>query len=422
MNSNAFVADLNLRYFNNKLSSDFQNKLCHLPVDRPDVLAFVERMFGYTQASGLPAQDLSLLHADIMGSLLARILPGAWGGRVPPITVQGRHAAIDRYVLNNGWLTSTGNRLLDIGCGFPPFTTIETADSLKSWEVTGADPSLPAYLVYDADGNYASFDRNKEIVYFQPAVPSVENWNNLLQDAPATRALFTKSLELLLKKPAGSGLPRVEQNPIKQYETERLRFLQGGIGEVDIPPQDVIRCFNVMYYFDAAFQQKALQWFATSTTEGGILLMGGDWAVSTECYYHVYKKENNQLVKKEFAFSIDCLTPIGIASWFSNHDDEPQKAELMNYLSILRRDQSFIAAYYACNDAERARYNICPRNTSGYYTDVDATAAPAQLWTNVGKIMGALEKAGLNEQAAAVLKRAGYNASVNEVNHISIHY
>jgi len=168
INTSEFVKDLNHKYFNGELSSEFQDKLQQLPIDRPDVFAFIERMFGFITQSGIPAKDLSLLHAEILGTLLARILPGAWEGRVPPITVQGRHAVIDHYIKSNAWLSSGGKSMLDIGCGFPPFTTTEAATYLSDWTFTGADPSLPAYLIYDKEGNYATLNEDKSTVYFQP--------------------------------------------------------------------------------------------------------------------------------------------------------------------------------------------------------------------------------------------------------------
>jgi hypothetical protein len=100
MNTNQFVEDLNNRFFNGELSSEFKDKLLHLPIDRPDVFAFVERMFGFMNTAAIPAKDMSLVLGEIMGTLLARILPGAWEGRVPPITLPGRHAVVDQYIKN----------------------------------------------------------------------------------------------------------------------------------------------------------------------------------------------------------------------------------------------------------------------------------------------------------------------------------
>ncbi|MEJ2005879.1 MAG: hypothetical protein P8X57_13185, partial [Cyclobacteriaceae bacterium] len=177
MQTKDFVEELNQRYFKGKLSPIFKERLSLLPVDRPDVLAFVDRMFRYIVHAGIPPEDLSTMLGDILGTLLARILPGAWEGRIPPITIPGRHGIIDSYLKNNPWINNGTKSMLDIGCGFPPHTTLETYASFPNWHITGVDPSLPHYLLHDSDGNYATFDETKSTTYFQPAVPNVENWN-----------------------------------------------------------------------------------------------------------------------------------------------------------------------------------------------------------------------------------------------------
>ncbi len=415
-----FVNELNHKFFKGELPLLFLEKLALLPIDRPDVFAFVQRMFRNMNQAGMPATDMNLLQADILGTLLARILPGAWEGRVPPITVMGRHAEIDAYIKKNTWCSSGGKSMLDIGCGFPPYTTVETAAYLPDWHITGADPSLPYYLLYDAEGNYATFDEDSAIVYFQPAIPSIENWNKLLADTVATKNHFNNLLAELLAHPNDEGYPKLEHNPIANYETEKLSFIRGGIGSVDTSPKDVIRCFNVLYYFDDSFQEKALTWFAEKTTEGGIVLIGGDWSGSTESYYDVYKKTGDRLINKAFAFSIDCICPLGIVTWYTNHDDDRQKKELIKYISMLRHNKPFMAAFYAFHDAQRLQYNFCPRNAQGYYDNVDPNIQPQDLWLKASIMLKELNEAGLNQMAVNVLLENGLQATVNEVGHIEV--
>jgi hypothetical protein len=422
MNTNEFVEDLNSRFFNGELSPLFKEELQKLPIDRPDVFAFVERTFGFIQQAGLPATDMSVMLGEILGSLLARLLPGAWEGRVPPITVPGRHAEIDEYIKKNPWISAGSKNMLDIGCGFPPYTTLDTANYFPDWQIIGADPSLPMYLVHDAEGNYATLDNNKSTIYFQPSIPTIENWNGLLKDSGATKRRFEELLNTLLEttpKQEG-GLPKLEINPIMSYETDSLNFINGGIGQITIEPQNVIRCFNVLIYFDDDFFQKTLNWFAENLKEKGILIIGANWAVSTENYYNVFQKEGDILVNREFAFSLDNINPFSVVTWYANHDDDRQTAELIKYLGILRKDKTFMEEYYAISDAQRKKYKICPRDEQGYYGKVDPSIAPAEIWTLVRKMLDELNEAGMNEKAAEVLRRSGLKARVNEVGHIAI--
>jgi hypothetical protein len=422
MNTQHFVSDLNERFFNGDLSPAFQEKLQELPIDRPDVFAFVERIFRYMHEAGIPAKDMSLLLGEILGTLLARILPGAWEGRVPPITVPGRHISMDQYLKNNPWLGEGNKHMLDIGCGFPPHTTLDTVKAFPDWNITGADPSLPVYVVHDEHGSYATLDENKSTVYFQPAIPTVENWNELLNDAPATKARFEGLLEDLINQPTGApdSLPRLEKDPIKAFETDKLKFLYGGIGQVDVEPMDVIRCFNVLFYFDDSFYEKALDWFGKNLKEKGILITGGNWAVSTESYYNIYQKVGEKLENKEFAFGIDCVCPMGIAAWYANYDDDRQTAELMKYVRILRDDKSFMGEFYNFHDAQRLKHGLCPRDADGYYGAIDASIQPQDMWGLAGQVVTEMNNAGINQKAVDVLIRTGLNARVNEVGHVAI--
>lgn len=428
-----YVAQLNDRYFAGQLSPAFLEGLAHLPADRVDVRAFVERMFRLMRRGCFEASDLSQFQGEVVGSLLARILPGAWGGRIPPITVGGRHLKIDQYVSDNRWLANKESpKLLDVGCGFPPDTTMETAAHLPDWQICGVDPSLPAYLVYDVDGNYATFDEQQRAQYFQPAVPNVENWNALLSDAESTRSHFEALLQMLLDgesvdkqrslAPIEKDGARLLIDPVRQYERDNLSFAVGGIGDAHIEDMLVVRCFNVLIYFDDKFREQALDWFQEVLREGGLLLCGTNWALSTECRYCVYQKVDGRLIGREFAFSIDNVCPLVIAPWYTLHDGDRELGLLTDLLHTLRSDRQFKERLYARSDALRAEYGLCPRGADGFYGNVDPALSPGDLWDRVARIGERLDEEGLAEQSVTVLRDAGYNARRNEVGHIAIAY
>ena len=188
----------NDQFFDGQLPDRYLDVLAELPMDRADVLEFMERSFGLMQRGKFGANDLTEFQCVIYGSLLAPVLPAAWDGRVPSITVPERHARIDDYVLENRWRPNEPGLFLDIGCGFPPQTTLDSVKALDNWRIVAADPSLPACVVYDSDKNYATFDAHGEIVYFQPAIPNAENWNALLSDREATVRRFKDLRDRLL--------------------------------------------------------------------------------------------------------------------------------------------------------------------------------------------------------------------------------
>jgi hypothetical protein len=422
MQTGTYTDQLNQAYFGGRLSSAFLEGIAGLPVDRADVRCFVKRMFRLMKRGRFDETHLSQLQAEVLGTLLARILPGGWEGRIPPITLAGRHKTTDRYIVQNPWLdTKRSGTILDLGCGLPPDTTVELASSLPHWSVLGADPSLPVHVLYDNNENYASFDEHGSAYYFQPAVPTVENWNELLEDSGATRDRFERLLqESLTSANQATVGTRLIPNPVRDYEKRNLSFLRGGIGKLDIEPVDIIRCFNVLYYFDNDFRQQALCWFKENLRDGGLLLIGGDWALSTEARYYTYQKINDRLRAREFAFSIDNLCPLGIMTWYTNHDDDEEVGFLSELLGIIRSDRDFVSSFYRKSDALRAQYGICARGDDGFYGAVAPSISPLDLWSHAARIADELAMSPFASAAVDILNAAGYAARQNEVGHIAI--
>lgn len=429
MPNSDYVTELNDKYFAGQLSPAFLGKLADLSPD-PAVRAVVDRLFRMMRRGGYEASDLSPSQGAFLGSMVARVIPGAWGGRIPPITFADRHCKIDQYVTNNRWLPAKEQgRLLDLGCGFPPLTTVETADHLPGWQVWGVDPLIAAYLLYDGKGNYAIFDDQKHAQYFQPIVPSGPNWNALLGNAEATRSRLEKLLqELLAAEPDGRtgtierGGARLLIDPVQHYGRSNLAFAVGRIGSVELDNLDVVRCFNVLGYFDDAFRTQALDWFEGMLCEGGLLLTGSNVGRSAACRYFVHQKVGGKLLGREFAFGIDNLCPQAINPWYAQHEDDREVGLLMDVARVLRADGELKAQLYARNDALRAEYGISPRHADGYYGDSDPTLLAWELSDRAAMIGERLDEEGFSEQAATVLRKAGYDAWRNPIGHVAIAY
>ena len=135
------------RYFDGRLSANVLNILGELAISSHSeiVQGIIERQFKALQKTHVSAVDFSDYLAELMG-LIPHLVSDAWDGVTPPITAPGRHIKIDDYLIDNQWwqLPAEG-RLLDIGCGFPPVTTIELAQKLPDWHIVGADPVMKPF-------------------------------------------------------------------------------------------------------------------------------------------------------------------------------------------------------------------------------------------------------------------------------------
>ena len=422
------VDRLNHQYFAGGLSPDVVNRLCLLPVERDDVRGFLDRMGRLARTSGMDARDLSPFQADILASLIARLLPGTWAGRIPPITIPGRHKKFDELI---GRLCGDRGRLIDVACGFPPFTTADTSQALPGWSIVGVDRSLPEYLVEDELGNYAVYDAAGHAQYFQPIAPTADSWRALLDDTDRSRRRLEALLQQLRavrrsRETAGGAAARVEHDgatlvvhPVDQYSSQRLRFVRSDLDDVEAEPADVVRCFNMLMYFDDAFRERALGHFARLLSEGGLAICGCDWAFSMEARYATYRKTGGTIAPLEFAFSLDNLVPIGILPWYTLQPDDRDAAMAASLCGVLRRDRSFFTEYTRVSDALRQEIGLCPRQSDGFLGDIDTSLPAAELWLRAAEFPDRLCEH-LGGPAVKVLEAAGYRARVNEVGHIAV--
>src|SRR5688572_19554352 len=227
-----------------------------LAEERPEVRDFTRRVLRLMGITGIGTHNFSPLAAFPI-ALAKGIPPGAWGGKIPPITAPGRHKIIDDYLSSNPWtLLPHDAVIIDLGCGFPPTTAVETSQRFPDWQIVGADPSFDPYLLYDGDQSYACIDQDGQIRYFQllpgAKIRSMEDYLRLRQRTPDLFAQVVAKLppdqgEMCSVEADGARLIRW---PLKQWESANLRMIQAGIGSDALPKANVIRCFNVLMYYD----------------------------------------------------------------------------------------------------------------------------------------------------------------------------
>ena len=391
---------------------------------RPEVRDFVERAFRLMARSKFHARDFSPFVARYFTVIAPAVLPGAWGGMVPPFTVAGRHKKIDAYLRSNPWATfEPGTVMLDVGCGFPPQTSIDAAESFPEWNVVGADPTFGRYLLYDERENYARMEESGTVRYFQATRP--EEYLRLYTDRDATIRNFSEAFaQLLPRLPVDDGTlataehegKRLVRNPLRAYERPNLKFVEGGFGSSGLPEAGIVRSFNVLIYFDAEFRRRAEDWAAQVLRPGGLFVCGRDDAESLNAHYTVYRKEGSRLVEKEFAFGLETIR---YCVWFALHDDERETWRLAEILGILRSDREFLRDYDSRMDALLAQHRLAMRDADGNLVEPPDMLEPAKAFPSYLEMMREME-AEFSERAVSVLQRGGLNAWRNPVGHIAI--
>jgi hypothetical protein len=219
----------------------------------------------------------------MLSDMIPNMLPAAWGGRIPPLTMPGRHQRFDVYVAGQSWPATDGMPVfIDIGCGFPPMTTAETAQKFSTWHIFGVHYFFARFVVYDCEGNYACFNRDGDFQYFQSQAN--KGGRELYANPEKTRVRFNQifaDLHPSLHSADDSKSETVEksgnkliQNHIRDFETENLSFIESDIETAQLPPARVIRCMNVLIYFKPEKRDEMLKLLGAFLDDGGILIAG----------------------------------------------------------------------------------------------------------------------------------------------------
>ena len=426
----SFIGEMNSRYFDGALSPSALQLLAPLDTERDEVQAFARRAFDQLHRQHVGARDFSNLLAWGLGSLIRLVLPGAWGGIVPPITVPGRQAVLDEYLVKNPWRPiAEGDQLLDLGCGFPPVTTVDAAARFPDCHITGADPSFAKYLVRESNGNYAAFDESDGLLYFQSGASNAAAWRGMFDDPAETRRRFSGYLENLrgsLPKD-DEGFARVERDgltltrdPVMEYARDNVAFRQLGIGSEGLSGYQIVRCLNVLLYFDDAFREKALDWLSGVVADGGLFICGVTSPGAGCARYAVYQAEDGRIVPREFAFSIGNIRPMELIAVFTLQEDDRDAHLMADLIGVLRSDEAFRRDFDQRLDELLIEVGFEPRTPEGYLGRYTKSVDPQAFAAALATISKTLESDGFTERAVEVLSRNGYRSWVNCVGHIAV--
>ncbi len=393
----------------------------------PDAKGVALRLLDLMKRSGCAATEFNAQMAWLLAAVTPSMLPAAWGGRIPPLTSPGRHRKLDTYVNRQIRPTDKGRpRLIDLGCGFPPVTAVDTAKFLPGWSVCGVDRSFHRYVLYDADGRYACFNRDGVFQYVQsPGKP--------LNDTPeAVRVRFQSlfaDLRPLLNLPSDGCSAAVDKDGckliadhVRDFERENLTFVKADIDGLQLPPARLVRCMNVLLYFPKDVREKMLTAMGTLLDENGLMMTGFNHPFGSYARYAVYIKHAAGIRPCEFAFSMDNLRPLGIGPWLTLVEDDGEAALLADLTGAIRADRIFWSDFTRRVDALRAQLRIGTRDPDGFlqFTEEARSAPPLVVAEKTTALWQQIAMEGYVEGAVAALDRADYKAWINAVGDIAV--
>ena len=393
-----------------------------------ETLAFIIRMLLLMKRSGYSVTGFNPHLMRWLSTTIPGILPGAWGGKIPPITLPGRHKKLDEYVARRDWAYDVAPPVfVDMGCGFPPVTTADTAHTLSQWQVFGVDQSFADYVLFDTEGHYACFDGKGDYQYFQAMM--TPSGRELYADPAATRNRFTRFFEDLhpFLPPANGKISQTVEkkgvklihNHVRNFESDNLTFIQADMGDIDLAQAKVVRCMNLLIYFKPADRKKMVQQTGQLLDDDGILIAGTN-GLGIQSRYAVFEKDVHGLVPTEFAFSLDNLGHMAFMSWFTIHDEDPEATLLAELVGLVRSDHHFWTDFGHRLDELLKQHGVCQRGANGFLQFPQEELSPREYVTINAQLWGQMAIEGYLDGAVAALEAAGYRAWKNCVGDIAV--
>lgn len=425
-----FIEQLAEQHLGDPLPADFIELTRPLDDASEEARGWMRRAFRAMERERFRPRDFS----EELAAALVRLpstLPGAWLGSPPSITQPGRHARLDDYLEHNRLRPPQADDLLiDVGCGFPPVTTLDTAARFPALQILGIDPGIGHYLVYDAAGDYAVFGRTGDLRFCYPGEATPERRAQLLGDIPGARAHFQEAFARLLPLlPTGDNPAevrdrdeRILREPVRSYETPRMHFSTAAIGDEDVPQADFIRCMNVLGYFPPSFERATREWAGSRLRFGGLFLQGANGPIGRGETYSVWQRGERQLVPREFALGPSELRSSQAISWWTLYENDTEMELRTSVLGALwSLDDAFRSAFDDAFDALLAQFDFGARRPDGFLgapTPGLTVAASRERWA---AIESRLVADGWVDRAAEALTRStGKRAWRNAIGHLAV--
>jgi hypothetical protein len=423
------------RSFNSLVEQFLGKKLPrHLsaPITFPELSSetqqFILRMLALMKRAGYPVTGFTPPLIRWLSTTVPSVLPGAWGGCIPPITMPDRHKKIDTYVSRHNFSAGNGTLcFMDVGCGFPPLTAADTARNLPDWRVYGIDRSFADYLLIDRDGHYACFDEGGKFLYFQ-AMMNISGRELYANPDVAKRSFEHLFAELhpILPASDGSGSASMERNGtklirnhIKDFEADNLSFIQSNIEDLDGPIAKVIRCMNVLLYFNSEEKKRMLMKLSDLLETGGLIIAGTN-GIGIQNRYMIYGKGVDGLVPREFALSLDNLGYISAMPYFTIQENDAEAMLLADLLRAIRADRFFWSDFSKRLDEILEQLGFCRRRSDGFLQIINEAVTTREYLKNNFLVWRQMAEEGYSDRAVEVLNKVGYNAWKNPVGDIAV--
>lgn len=414
------VKEWNEKYFGGQLSQECLTELNKVDSEYTELVDFIDTQLYYYHLSHGRSKNFSPLAARFYATIAKSYMPSMWE-KIPPITHEGRLKIIDQIaqsVLNIPPNQSIS--FLDIGCGYPPVTTVETSDTYPKWMCIGIDPNFPDYILFDKQKVGACFDEKGTLSFIQ------YRWSdeNIIQPEPARLEEDKRKFALEWQKIQADGTlkdklkreNRLLVNPIEQFERSNLKFHKSTLLDLEIDHTfDCIRCMNVFMYFDKQVLLESMSKAKDILNETGFFIFGSVIDLGYAAKYTVYQKLGDTFIPRFFGLDLGKFSQREGNGWWAFSKDQPDTLFLAKIVSMIADNHALFGKLTNIIDEVEHTLGYSYRDQNGFYH--------AKNFINLTKDYDSLNKKIAKEckdDIISFLESIGISASVTPFWHLVI--
>lgn len=354
--------DFNRVYFKGRLSTEVMDVLRVLDHGssqaRENVWALLKN---YVDAVYSPL-DLSLQIADQLTNAQA-LFQDDGKPKAAPYTSKGRHRRLDHFLLRLLSERFEG-RILEVGCGYPPYTATELAHTFPRASVVGMEPLFPAYSIEDSSG-YALLNEQGAVMALHSN--TFEGMNALHGEYEKTRLRYESLFKQLMGGQEFSSEIKFDRNPLSTFLKTNLSFKRGRIGDPLEGAFDCIRVMNVLIFFDVQFRTKFFEWASMHLNDGGVIVIGANTFDSTYLRASLWKKRLGKIEFDRFLFSLESIRAMGgIASFATPDVSDRELACQKQVVRVIRQNKLLLDKFDQLMDEELGKRSLAARDPNGY--------------------------------------------------------
>ncbi|MGD0309349.1 MAG: hypothetical protein ABSC02_08670 [Acidobacteriota bacterium] len=362
------VARWNRQYFDGELSDECLREIDQIDENDRELVQFIDTWLFYFNKAGSRARDISPLGSRFFARIARSYMPSLWA-MIPPVTRPGRLRIMDRVAQDIlGFRPHSCINFLDVGSGYPPLPTQETACTFPAWTCVGIDPNFPASILYNREDAAACFNQRDQLVYIQylkgdlqPGPETVErdkqqfaeHWETLRNDVSMREDL--------------SRCGRLIVDPISHYKGGNLTFTKSTL--IDYMPDqtfDFIRCMNVFMYFDRSCTIRNIKKAKSLMGKSGTFTCGNVPEPGCAARYLVYQKNDDDLLPKYFGFDLGKLSQKDGNGWWAFYKNQPEPLFLAKIVKMVADNQELSQRVHDIIDRVESEVGIAHRDSKGY--------------------------------------------------------